>query len=36
MGNAWGNEPRAVGVPFLTLFEARLFHSISNLGANNV
>jgi hypothetical protein len=35
-GSEWGNEPRAVGVPFLTLFESRLIHTISNLGANNV
>ncbi len=34
--SAWENESRAVGVPFLTLFEFWRSHSISNLGANNV
>ena len=34
--NPLGNESRAVGVPFLTLFESRSFHWTSILGANNV
>ncbi len=34
--SAWENESRAVGGPFLTLFEFWRSHSISNLGANNV